>query len=54
MNTIKRELVDTNAYSLQPSLSERLVVDGHSCHTALHFGANIQKTKTDFYVVLVT
>ena len=23
---------------LQPSLSERVIVDGHGCHTALHFG----------------
>ena len=27
--TLKRELVDTNAFNLQPSLSERVVVDGH-------------------------
>ena len=37
INTFKRELVETNAYKLQPSLSERAVVDGHDCHTALHF-----------------
>ena len=37
-NTLKRELVDTNAYKLQPSLSERVIVDGHCYHTALHFG----------------
>ena len=33
--TLKRELVDTNAYKLQPSLSVRVIVDGHGCHTAL-------------------
>ena len=38
INTLKRELVDTNAYKLQPSLSERVIVGGHGCHTALHFG----------------
>ena len=38
INTLKRELVDTNAYKLHPSLSERVIVDGHGCHTALHFG----------------
>ena len=38
INTPKRELVDTNAYKLQPSLSEKVVVDGHGCHTVLHFG----------------
>ena len=37
INTLKRELVDTNAYKLQPSLSERVIVDGHGCHTALYF-----------------
>ena len=38
INTLKRELVDNNAYKLQPSLSERVIIDGHGCHTALHFG----------------
>ena len=37
-NTLKRELVDTNAYKLQHSLSERVIVDGHECNTSLHFG----------------
>ena len=36
INTLKRELVETNAYKLQPSLSEGVIVDGHGCHTALH------------------
>ena len=35
--TLKRELIDTNAYKLQAFLSERVVVDGHGFHTALHF-----------------
>ena len=35
INTLKHELVDTNTYKLQPSLSERVIVDGHGCHTAL-------------------
>ena len=43
INTLKRELVDTNAYNLQPSLSERVVVDGHGCHTALHFGVKAKE-----------
>ena len=37
INTLKRELVDTNAYKLQLSLGERVIVDGHGCHTALIF-----------------
>ena len=35
INTLKRELVDTNAYKLQPSLSEKVIVDGHSGHTVI-------------------
>ena len=45
INTLKRELVDTNAYKLQPSLSERVVVDGHGCHTALHFGVKAKENQ---------
>ena len=41
----KRELVDTNAYKLQPSLSERVIVDGHGCHTALHFGVKAKENQ---------
>ena len=33
---------------MQPSLSERVVVDGHGCHTALHFGVKAKKTQTKF------
>ena len=43
-NTLKRELVDTNAYKLQP-LNERVVVDGHGCHTALHFGVKAKENQ---------
>ena len=45
INTLKRELVDTNAYKLQPSLSERVIVDGHGCHLALHFGVNSKENQ---------
>ena len=45
INTLKRELVDTNAYKLQLSLSERVIVDGHGCHTALHFGVNAKENQ---------
>ena len=48
INTLKRELVDTNAYKLQPSLSERVISDGHGCHTALHFGVKAKEIKTKF------
>ena len=41
----KRELVDTNAYKLQPSLSKRVIVDGHGCHTALHFGVKAKENQ---------
>ena len=45
INTLKRELVDTNAYKLQPPLSERVIVDGHGCHTALHFGVKAKENQ---------
>ena len=45
INTLRRELVDTNAYKLQPSLSERVIVDGHGCHTALHFGVKAKENQ---------
>ena len=38
-------VVDTNAYTLQPSLSERVIVDGHGCHTALHFGVKAKENQ---------
>ena len=38
-------LVNTNVYKLQPSLSERVVVDGHCWHTALHFGVKTKENQ---------
>ena len=45
INTLKHELVDTNAYKLQPSLSERVIVDVHGCHTALYFGVRTKENQ---------
>ena len=45
INTLKRELVDTSAYKLQPSFSERVIVDGHGCHTALHFDVKTKENQ---------
>ena len=45
INILKCELVDTNAYKLQPSLSERVIVDGHGCHTALGVNAKENQDK---------
>ena len=45
INTLKRELDDNNAYKLHPSLSERVIVDGHGCHTALHFGVKAKENQ---------
>ena len=45
INTLKRELVDTNAYKLQPALSKRVIVDGHGCHTALNFGVKAKENQ---------
>ena len=35
----------THAYKLQPSLSERVIVDGHGCHTTLHFGVKAKENQ---------
>ena len=37
--------IDTNAYKLQPSLSKRVIVDGHACHAALHFGVKAKENQ---------
>ena len=42
---LKRKLVDTNAYELQPSFSKRVIVDGHGFHTALHFGVKAKENQ---------
>ena len=38
VNTLKHELIGTNAYKLQASLKKKVVVDGHGGHAALKFG----------------
>ena len=38
-------LLTFKAYNLQPSLSERVVVDGHGCHTAIHFGVKAKENQ---------
>ena len=45
INTLKYEHVDNNAYKPQPSLSRRVIVDGHGCHTALHFGEKAKENQ---------
>ena len=45
INTLRRGLVGTNAYKLRPSLSERVIVDGHGCHAALHFGVKAKGSR---------
>ena len=45
INTLKRELVDINAYKLQLSLSERVVADGHDCHAALQLGVKAKENQ---------
>ena len=49
------ELIHTFAYKLQASLNKRVVVvDGHGCHTALHFSvkakANQDKVPTLYWL----
>ena len=45
INTLKRELVDTNAYKLEPALSESVIVDGHGSHTTLHLGVKAKENQ---------
>ena len=45
VDTLRRELIDTNTYKLQASLSEKIIVDGHGCHTAQTFGAKAKETQ---------
>ena len=45
MDNLKRELIDTNAYKLKAFLSERVVVDGHGCDTALHFDVKAKENQ---------
>ena len=45
IDSFKHELVDTNVYKLQPSLSEWGVVDGHGCHTTLYFGVKVKENQ---------
>ena len=45
INILKCELVDTNAYKLYLSLNERVVVNVHGCHTALHFGVKAKENQ---------
>ena len=45
MFDMQHEIIVTNEYKLQPSLSERVVVDGHGCHTTLRFGVNAKENQ---------
>ena len=50
IDTLKRELIDTNAYKLHASMTERIVFDGHGCQITLKFGF---KTKENLNKVLL-
>ena len=47
-------LFDTNAYKLQASLSERVVVDGHGYHIALNFSVKANENQDTVRTILVT
>ena len=54
VHTLKRKIIDTNACKLQTSLSERVVDDGHGCHTALaKENKDIFPIKPDLLLTLV-
>ena len=44
-------LIDTNAYKLQPSLSGRVIIDGHGCHNALHFGVKAKENQAKIFTL---
>ena len=48
INTFKRELVDTNTYKLQPSLSKKVIVDGHGFIQPYILVSKLKKIKTKF------
>ena len=45
VDTLKPEIISTNPYKLQASLSEKVVVDGHGCHTALKLGVKAKENQ---------
>ena len=47
VDTLKRELIGTNAYKLQASLSGKVVPDGHAmaAQTALNLGVNAKEDR---------
>ena len=47
IDTIKRDRIYTDAYGLQASFRERVVVDGHAygCHTVLRFDVKVKETQ---------
>ena len=46
INSLKRELVDTNAYKQTAAFFEfEVIVDVHGCHTALHFGVKANENQ---------
>ena len=44
-DTSKRELNGTNAHKIQASLTEKIIVDGHGCHTALNVGVEAKENQ---------
>ena len=49
VDTLKRALIDTYAYKLQTSLTEKVVVDEHGCHTTLNFGVKAKEYQDKVY-----
>ena len=45
VDTLKRELIGNNTYKLKASLSERVVVDRHGCHTVLNVGVKAKENQ---------
>ena len=45
VDNLKRELIDNNTYKLQASFSEKIIVDGHCCHTTKNVGVKAKETQ---------
>ena len=45
IDALKCKLIDTNAYRLQASSGERIIIDGHGFHKALHVSVKAKETQ---------
>ena len=51
VDSLKPEVSVSHAYKLQASLSEKVAVDGHGCHSALNFGVKAKENQDKFHTL---